>query len=133
MAVLLSDLLESISTAVNNANSALEEVALAQYIERGYERQSEAYKPLTFSLSMRDGNEVRHIPLSALVHNTSMRLETVDVKLKLKIYEQDGKMMADCKPSGADDRVIDEMNLQFRNASPVEGIAKITDNHLKEL
>ena len=133
MAVLLEDLLKGIGAAVSSVNAALEEETLRHYIERGYEKQDENYKPVMFNLSFHDGNEIRNIPMPALVHNTSMRLETVDVKLRLILYAQDGEVMAECRPSGSNDGMIDEMDLQFKNALPVEGIAKISDNHLKEL
>ena len=137
MAVLLRELLEEIGSAVNNANSELERAALWQYITQGYvENKSngeEPYTPLTFNMALQDGGEIRKIPVSALIHNTTMRLERVDMTLRFKMFDKNGEVMVECGPLGMKNETLDEMKLRFKNSVPTEGISKVTDNYLKKI
>lgn len=139
MAILLNELLKEISSAISSANYIMEETALDQYMAQGYQKEKtdngleDCYSPLTFNIALQDGTETRRIPIAALVHNTTMRLEQVDMKLKFNMYEQDGGIMVSCMPAGAQDTTLDEMTLQFKNTASPEGIAKITDNHIKKI
>ena len=141
MAILLDDLLCEISNAICNANNIMEGTALNQYVEQGYERaltannntESDSYVPLTFNLALRQEQEIRKIPIAALMHNTTMRLEQVDIKLKFKMYEQDGNIMVDCMPHNSSNESLDEMTLQFKNSVSSEGISKITDSQMKHI
>lgn len=139
MAVLLKELLGEISSAINNANYELEKAALRQYIAQGYEEtqnnviQGQSYTPLTFNMALQDGSEIHKIPVSALVHNTTMRLDKVDLTLRFKMFDQGGEVMVECAPAGKDDNTLDEMTLRFRNSVSPEGISKITDEYLKKL
>ena len=138
MAIVLEDLLCGISKAICNANSHMEETALQQYMSQGYKepdanRDDASYSPLTFDVALRQGEQARHIPISALMHNTTMRLEQVDMKLKFKMYEQNGKIMVDCMPNHMADATLDEMTLQFKNSVSTEGIYKISDAHMKNI
>lgn len=140
MAILLKDLLCQISNAICTANSIMEETALNQYVGQGYQKlecqngELETYIPLTFNMELRDEqnvHKIHNIPVSALMHNTTMRLEQVDLKLKFNMYEQDGNVMVDCKPHNLLDNSLDEMSLQFKNTISTEGISKITGNQIK--
>ncbi len=137
MAVLLKELLEEIGSAVSNANYELERAALWQYITQGYgENKSngeEPYTPLTFNMALQDGGEIRKIPVSALLHNTTMRLDRVDITLRFKMFDQNGEVMVECAPSGIKNETLDEMQLRFRNSAPTEGISKVTDHYLKKI
>lgn len=139
MTILLKELLEEISSAISSANYIMEETALEQYIAQGYKKNDanngsgDCYTPLTLNIALQDGSETRRIPISALVHNTTMRLEQVDMKLKFNMYEQESGIMVSCMPAGAQDNTLNEMTLQFRNTASPEGIAKITDNHMKKI
>lgn len=140
MAILLSDLLEKIGVSIDNANVVMEQTALEQYVRMGYQKAQtmenggqESYEPLTFNIAFPMGKELHEIPVSALLHNRTMRLEQVDIKLKYKLKERDGELYVDLKSENAEDENLDEMTLSFRNNSASEGIARITDHHLKEI
>lgn len=139
MAVLLKELLGEISSAITNANYEMEKAALQQYITQGYEEtqnkaiQGQSYIPITFNMALQDGMEIHKIPVSALIHNTTMRLDKVDVTLRFKMFDQNGDIMVECVPAGRDDQTLDEMTLRFRNSVSPEGISKITDEYLKKL
>lgn len=139
MAILLNKLLEEIGGAICSANYIMEETALEQYMIQGYKKEAsvggaeDCYTPLTFNMALQDGGETHKIPISALVHNTTMRLEQVDMKLKFNMFEQDGGIMVSCMPVNAQDTTLDEMTLQFRNTVSSEGIARITDSHIKTM
>ena len=137
MAVLLRDLLEEIGAAISHANLEVERAALGQYIASGYAQSNnngeEAYTPLTFNMALQDGREVHRIPVTALVHNNTMRLDRVDVTLRFKMFDRNGEVLVECAPAGAKDGTLDEMKLRYRNSVPPEGISKVTDGHLKKI
>ncbi len=137
MSVLLKDLLEEISCAISNANVVLEENALNFYMAQGYKKekteQGNLYSPIMFHLALQEGKEVREIPVSALIHNTTMRLEQVDIKLKFKMFEENGAMQVSCMPEHSEEETLDEITLQYKNTVPPEGIARITDNYVLQL
>ena len=143
MAVQLENLLCNISNAVCNANKIMETIALEQYMEQGYQESPftaangiSPLEPITLDLALNgntDSNDIQRIPITALMHNTTMRLEQVDLKLKFKMFEQDGKIMVDCMPHHSTDASLDEMNLQFKNSASAEGISRITDAHMKQI
>lgn len=84
-------------------------------------------------MPLQDGGEIHKIPVSALVHNTTIRLNKVDLTLRFRMFDQDGEGMVECAPAGKDDNTLDEMTLRFRNSASPEGISKITDEYLKKL
>ena len=136
MAILLDDLLCEISNAVCNANRIMETTAWNQYMEGGYKKLGETeqmYAPIMFNLSLKDHKEVRKIPISGLMHNTTMRLEQVDMKIKFKMFEQDNHIMVECMSNNEEDERLNEMTLQFKNSVSAEGISKITDAHMKNI
>ena len=140
MAILLSDLLKEISISVNNANSIMEHVALNQYMDQNYNKLedqgtngSEVYKPLTFDIVMQEEKQTHEIPVAALLHNTTMSLEQVDIKLKFRMKEDEGEIYIDCNTAGIPEESLSEMTLSYKNDHSSEGIAKMTDNHLKRI
>ena len=140
MSIPINTLLHEISQAINNANTIMEQNAFDQYVTQGYNILPHAnsdnmkiYTPRTFNLSLKQGQQMQQIPVAALTHNTTMRLEQVDITLKFKITEENGKIMIDCKPYNSFDTSLDEMTLQFKNSASTEGISKIGDSHLKHI
>lgn len=108
-------------------------------MDQGYKKESvgdglgDCYKPLILNIALQDDSEICKIPVSALVHNTTMRLEQVDMKQKFYMLEQSGEIMVSCMPAGAQDSTLDEITLQLKNTASPERIAKITDNHIKKI
>lgn len=145
MAILLDDLLESISRSVSNANTILEQTALEQYMTQGYRQtglqsaagdgsiEQKIYTPITYGIKIQDGQQYCSIPVSALLHNATMCLEQVEVKLKFKMAESGDNIYIDCNTNGVPAENLNEMNLSFSHTSSPEGIAKLTDNHLKKI
>ncbi|MCM1253104.1 MAG: hypothetical protein NC321_09805 [Clostridium sp.] len=136
MSILLKDLLSEISVAICNANSIMEESALNQYMMQGFQKEGihpDCYTPLTIAMSLPGQDTTQQIPVSALLHNTSMRLEQVDMKLKFKLFEENGDIKVFCMPDKAADETLNELTLQFKNTASAEGIARITDTYMKKI
>jgi hypothetical protein len=141
MAILLSDFLEQISVAVGNVNVIMEQAALEQYMQQGYDRigngaentTPQGYSPKIYSISIKDGGKKVDVPVTALMHNKTMSLDQVDIKIKCKLDERDGKVYVDCKSNKASDETLNEINLSFKNGASPEGVSRMTDNYLKTI
>ena len=95
MGMSLFRLMEQIGIAVQNANAAIEQYASEIYLKQGYverekddqedgDENAKAYEPITFLLDMPTENSKRkmRVPVTALMHHSSLQLEQVDVKLR---------------------------------------------------
>lgn len=133
MAILLNDLLGQLSQSICYANQIMEKTSLQQYMDQGYARRENNYQPVTFSLSLNRESEQYDIPVTALMHNSSMKLEQVEVKLKFLLEEQNGQIMVECRGDKASEGKLSEMTLSFHNTPASEGVGKITDHHLKTI
>jgi hypothetical protein len=141
MAILLSDFLEQISVAVGNVNVIMEQAALEQYMQQGYDRiengvenaTSQGYSPKMYSIAIKDAGKKVEVPVTALMHNKTMSLDQVDIKIKCKLDERDGKVYIDCKSNNASDETLNEINLSFKNGASPEGVSRMTDNYLKTI
>ena len=137
MAVPFKQLLEDISVAITNANQIMETHALDNYMVQGYQKeqgaeQTETYSPQNINISIPQNGE-KKIPVTALMHNSTMRLEQVDVKLKFHLEEKDGELMASCVNSEAADESLNEMTLQFKNSPTPEGVARINNHYIQSI
>lgn len=141
MGMELSDLIERIGIAVQNANSAIEQVAVAAYLGQSYDRVNDAgqdkYTPVSFQVSVPTaaGEKKVNVPVTALMHHTSLRLEQVDVNLKFQIEEDSGdRVMVSVKsPKHPEASTLNELSLQFKSAPPAEGMARIDHHHVQAL
>lgn len=133
MAILLNDLLGQLSQSICYANQIMEKTSLQQYMGQGYAKRENNYQPVTFSLSLNRESEQYDIPVTALMHNSSMKLEQVEVKLKFLLEEQNGQIMVECRGDKASEGKLSEMTLSFHNTPASEGVGKITDHHLKTI
>lgn len=133
MAILLNDLLGQLSQSICYANQIMEKTSLQQYMDQGYAKRENNYQPVTFSLSLNRESEQYDIPVTALMHNSSMKLEQVEVKLKFLLEEQNGQIMVECRGDKASEGKLSEMTLSFHNTPASEGAGKITDHHLKTI
>ena len=150
MAMDFDEFMESISIGVSRANRAVELSGLENYLVNGFSGHGFPAKDVENSLdgtdalkgrdsfnpsllSMRVGEQNRDVPVTALLHNTSMRLEQVDMTIKLHFAEDNGRLMVVCAPSGAEDADLSEIKLQFRNSPAAEGVARVNDNYINKL
>lgn len=137
MAILFKELMQEIGTAISTANDYIEENELNQYKQQGYQLangEENAYVPLTFNMILQDDGGIHKIPVSALMHNSTMKLEQVDLKIKFQLYEENGDIMVECAKDGRlSDKDYDEMNLQFRNCTASEGISRVTNQYIKKI
>lgn len=137
MGIPFSKLIEDIGIAVQRANDAVERSALESYLQQGYVQTNEAdgmFKPLELVLNLPSNNQEAQIkvPVAALVHNTSMKLEQVDVKLKFRPGSGE-ELMVDTDNLNEDDESLSELTLQFKNHSAAEGIARVNNHHVQRL
>lgn len=137
MGIPFSKLIEDIGIAVQRANDAVERSALESYLQQGYVQTNEAdgmFKPLELVLNLPSNSQEAQIkvPVAALVHNTSMKLEQVDVKLKFRPSGGE-ELMVDTDNLNEDDESLSELTLQFKNHSAAEGIARVNNRHVQRL
>jgi hypothetical protein len=110
-------------------------------MQQGYDRigngaentTTQGYSPKIYSISIKDGRKKVDVPVTALMHNKTMGLDQVDIKIKCKLDERDGKVYVDCKSNKASDETLNEINLSFKNGASPEGVSRMTDNYLKTI
>ena len=140
-----------IGQAIANANHTVEATAVTNYLNIGFtakdnnaakvadnhvagapnEPATYDYAPSTIKIDI--NKKIYDIPVTVLLHNTSMRLEQVDLKLKFHVSEENGEVMVDCANANSDDATLSEMTLQFKNAPTTEGMARISENYINKL
>lgn len=139
----LSDLISQIGISVQNANAAIEQVALAAYLGQGYDRafnqemSQEEFTPISYTLHIPTpaGKKQINVPVTALMHHTSLKLEQVDVKLKFQIEKsEEDTIYVSVKPSvNPEESVMNELSLQFKSSPPAEGMARIDQHQVQVL
>ena len=132
----LETLLTMISNAVSNANNAVELSALKNYLATGYGtdnlvNNSAVLDPITIKLKIHD--KILEVPVIALINNSSMKLEQLDMKIKFRLHENDNKLMAECVNLTDEDNNISEMELHFRNVPQAESLARINDHFISKI
>jgi hypothetical protein len=146
MSIPLSALIKIIGIAVQKANQAIEESAANIYLEQGYEINRESVNdseaaictPISYTLHLPSSAGTPRkisVPVTALLHNTSLQLESVEVKLKFMIEEAEDEIAVTVKPEGDAGSAFSysELSLQFKNTPSAEGMARITQRHLQSL
>ena len=139
----LDAMLGAISSAVSNANRTVEMEALHGYLDSGFQSGSsdglrangnpDGVEMLPLSFNMTIGEKKHTVPVSALLHNTSMRLDQVDMTVRFRLSEAGGKLMAICTDGNDDGKDISEMKLSFKNAPSSEGMARISSSQIRQL
>lgn len=157
MAMKISHVVDNIAKAVQNANFILDQMAAEMYLKQGYQKgtvaeDEEVLIPIVHKIQLSDSgsnemqmgvagdeNVIRHIevPVTALIHHSTMQLENVDVTLRFKAdREADDTLMIDLKPDKNNEDlsdIISEMKLHFQRAEPAEGMARIDMKHYQKL
>ncbi len=143
MGIALSSLIERIGVSVQHANAMIEQTAVAAYLGQGYEvkkedGKGEEYIPVSYALRIptAEGEKQVNVPVTALMHHNSLKLEQVDIKLKFLIEEGDGEdLVVSVKPleDVKDSFSMSELSLQFKSAPPAEGTARVNNRHVQTL
>lgn len=143
MGISLSSLIEQIGISVQKANALIEQTSIAAYLEQGYEKSSktgndaETFVPVSYTINIPSSSEKKqiHVPVTALMHHTSLKLEQVDVNLKFMIEESKKEdIIVSLKPADiSSETVASELSLQFKNTPPAEGMARIDQRHIQTL
>lgn len=146
MGIPLSKLMEDIGSAVQKANTAIEQYAAAAYLAQGYAESKERtdhtnetmYEPITYMLNIptAGGKKKIQVPATALMHHSSLQLEQVDVKLRFALEQSEGEevlvRVKDAGTAGEAD-MVSELSMQFKTAPPAEGTARIENRHIQTL
>jgi hypothetical protein len=152
MSITLSKLVNNIGLAVQKANSAIEGSAAELYLKQGYQINADngvdggpsagaslcELTPLTYTIRMPSAGADKDliVPATVLVHNTSLRLDSVEVKVKFFLDEDNGDdVLISLKPGndGENGERISELSLSFKSSPPPEGSARITNMHIQKL
>lgn len=144
MGVSLSALIGNIGVSVQKANAIIEQTAVAVYLEQGYdynqngENAQDEYVPIQYALHMQtaSGKKKLQVPVTALMHHSSLKLEQVDVRLKFVVEENlEDDLIVSVKSSS--DRMenlsMSELSMQFKNQVQAEGVARINNYHVQTL
>lgn len=158
MGILLSTVIRNIGIAVQNANRMIEIAAKESYFAGGYVKRPKPdaetaqpqtkydreYSPVMYTIHLpekepgTDKKKQLQVPVTALIHNTSLQLEQVEIKLKFYITEETGKNNGDMSISfsnknSKDLQGLSEMTLHFNNAQTPEGVARVNNRHVQTL
>ncbi|MBO5523021.1 MAG: DUF2589 domain-containing protein [Roseburia sp.] len=144
MGIPLSKLIDQIGTAVQNANAMLEQRAVAAYLGQGYEGvPSEEggeteFEPVSYTINIPSsgGKKQLKVPVTALMHHSSLQLEQVDVKLRFVVEEGEADEIIVSPKSSADAKdsfSMSELSLQFKSVQLSEGTARINNHYIQNL
>lgn len=144
MGIPLSKLIDNIGTAVQNANAMLEQRTVAAYLGQGYEgvrskENSETeFEPVSYTINIPspNGKKQLKVPVTALMHHSSLQLEQVDVKLRFVIEEGKEDEIIVSPKSSADTKdsfSMSELSLQFKSVQLSEGTARINNHYIQNL
>ena len=144
MAVELSKLMEAIGIAVQNANLAIEGKTAETYLKQGYkiekkeDENKEVYVPITCDLNIASGNDTKtlKVPITVLIHHTSLQLEQVDVKLNFILEESnEEKLMVriGSLENNESSYCTSQLSMQFKTAPPAEGTARLENKYIQTL
>jgi hypothetical protein len=132
MSIPLSKLIKNIGTSVQTANQAIEYSAAKIYLGQGYTPTADKHElnPITYTLNMpsSDGESKQlNVPMTVLVHNTSLQLDSVEVKLKFAIEESGDEIAVTVKPENDPKSAfsLSELTLQFKTSPPTEGASRL--------
>ena len=148
MAIEFDRLLSEISRSVANAGRIVEMAGLENYISTGYSvdfrdggtkqegewignSEISSVKPST--LPMEVAGRSLDIPVTALMNNAPMNLDEVEMTVRFRFEEENGKLMAICAAADDSDGTLNEMKLKFKNSSAPEGIARISEGYVREI
>lgn len=129
----LQELIAGIGLSVQQAQAAVEEAALRQYLDYfspldGEEAMGAPRIPRTVLLNPPDGRggDPIKVPLVALCSHNAMRLEQVQVRLNVAPAMEDGHTL-NVSPAPAEENG-NTIELLFQCGAPSEGIARISDS-----
>lgn len=129
----LRELIAGVGLSVQQAQAALEDAALRQYLdyflplkEEGATVVPRAPRTVLLSHPGGQGDGPLEVPLVALCNHNAMRLEQVRVRLNIAPSEEDGQTL-NVSPAPAEENGS-TIELLFQCGSPSEGIARISDS-----
>ena len=129
----LQELIAGVGLSVQQAQAALEDAALRQYLDYFLPSEEEGAAvvpraPRTVSLSHPGGQGEHHleVPLVALCNHNAMRLEQVRVRLNIAPSAEDSQTLK-VSPVPVEENGS-TIELLFQCGSPSEGIARISDS-----
>lgn len=129
----LRELIAGVGLSVQQAQAALEDAALRQYLDYFLPSDegnsvSAPRVPRTVLLSQPGGQEGTplEVPLVALCSHNAMRLEQVQVRLNVAPCAEDGQNLK-VSPAPPEENGS-TIELLFQCGSPCEGIARINDS-----
>lgn len=132
MELSLSELVASIGTSIQSARRAVDESA-AQLYFRGFGREegeNGAYWPIERKVYISREEGPIGVPETALMSHQSIRLDQVDVKMKLIPCDANGTLAfrigADrAEEEGAQEQSWAEFSLSFQSGDMPEGMARV--------
>ncbi len=143
MSIPLSQLLASLSVAVQKANEAVDAFAAESYLEQGYDPKScadqnggqnngpMALTPRTVAIAVPGEQETSlNVPVTALMSHHTLQLDEVSMTLKIALREGDAAEPLVVVDPGVKDNVS-EIELHFKSAPPAEGAARIQDRNIR--
>ena len=91
----------------------------------------ESLAPATLKFQLQ-GQELE-VPVSVLMHNTTMCLDEVDMTIRFHLFQSRGRLMAECSGEDDEDGTLNEMKLHFKNVPPAEGTAKLDERYVRKM
>ena len=137
MEISLTELIASIGTSVQAARRAVDECAAQLYFQ-GFDSpmgEEGVYRPVAKRIELANGggpeaeSKVVCVPVTALMNHQSMRLDQVDVKMKLAPCDVNGALKFRVGPGGEEDAPQEgawaEFSLSFQSGDMPEGTARL--------
>jgi type II secretory pathway pseudopilin PulG len=132
--MLLSTLIERIGVAVQEANRVVEQSAAEAFLQStGDAEATEGTSPATvrLALPLNGENKSISVPKAVLTHNTTMRLDSLDINLKFALEADSEEIRVRVLPGETrEDTTASELSLHFSNAPAPEGVARTVQRHL---
>ncbi|MDE7200297.1 MAG: DUF2589 domain-containing protein [Lachnospiraceae bacterium] len=133
----IQELLYRIGTSVQNAHAAIEEHTASHFFEHYFEpaqteKSTDSFAPKMIKIELPSCNGIEGktvcAPLAALVPQTSLHMDSVKVKLNLKVLDESNdcfEVSASDTDAAAENSPAGELEITYKCIGSPEGMARI--------
>jgi hypothetical protein len=151
MSIPIEKLVSDLGQSLQRANKLVETASVDMFFQAGYKisptstAEKTSYTPITYEVAFPEtaaagctnGVSVTEckklsIPITALLNNTSMRIESAEITMKFTLEETEDGVAAVLHSDKTDNPyALSQMTVKFSNTPPSEAVARITEQQLR--
>jgi hypothetical protein len=149
MSIPIEKLVTDLGQSLQRANKFVEIATVDMYFKAGYKDNSTSpdetvsYTPIVYEVVFPEADDKTTdksggsdkkvaIPVSALINNTSMRIESAEITMKFTLEEtEEGVAAVLHSDNTANAYGLSQMTVKFQNTPPTEPIARVTQEQFR--